>query len=898
MLLESGSRVGPYEILEPIGAGGMGEVYKARDPRLQRTVAIKVLPAHIAGRPDLRERFEREARAIAAFNHPHICLVHDVGRHAPEGGPPTDFLVMEYLEGETLADRIAKGPLPVDQLLAYAVQIAGALDRAHRHGITHRDLKPGNIMVTKAGIKLLDFGLAKVQEPAGALASHSVVPTIATGAQPLTVEGTILGTLQYMAPEQLEGKEADARADIFAFGAVLYEMATGQRAFQGKSQVSLMAAILEHDPPPVSSQALSPPRFDDVVRICLAKQPDDRWQSAADLVHELTLLRRPDGVPHATASTGVGRGERVLWVAVAAVAILLAAGLAAWTTFARETPQRAAFEVHPGGSGPNIGVQAELQFAVSPDGRHLVARSPQPDGQTLLWVRPIDSVTGRALPGTEDGAYPFWSPDSRRIGFFADGMLKTVEIAGGRPQAIASAELARGGTWNADDVILFAPGASGLLSVRATGGDPVPVTELDQARGDRSHRHPRFLPDGDHFLYLVTGNRPESSGIYLGSLGSKETRRLLPGTTQAEFAPPDQLLFLRERTLMAQRLDMRRFELTGDPLRVVDTVARLAQTSHAGMTVSANGVLAYRAGSTDDDRVLAWFSRDGTIEKKIGSPGPYDNPRLSPDGTRLAVHKERGGDDIWIVDLERGTETRFTFDPGIDNVPVWSPDGTRIAFMSNRMGGVFNLYVKNADGKGEDELLLRSPGDKVIEDWSADGRYVLYSERGSAASGYDLWALPLDGDRKPVPVVAGRFAQQRASFSRDGRWIAYQSPEGGTSRLYVQAFPDAKGKWQVSAPPAGSNPRWRPDGKEIFYDALGLLMAVDVSSTPDGTFVAGTPKALFNALRLIGTGTPGSGVHNFDVSRDGKRFLVVAGESGNGPWPIVVVLNWQTGIAN
>jgi hypothetical protein len=500
MPLESGVRLGHYEVISPIGAGGMGEVYKGRDPRLNRTIAIKVLPAHITERAELRERFEREARAIAALNHPHICVVHDVGRH-----DEIDFLVMEYLDGETLADRIARGPLPFDQILTYGSQIADALDKAHRHGVTHRDLKPGNIMITKAGVKLLDFGLAKVQEPVASFGSASIVPTLAT-AQPLTVQGTILGTLQYMSPEQLEGREADSRADIFAFGAVLYEMATGRRAFEGKSHVSLMAAILEHDPPPVSTlQSLSPPRFDDVVRICLAKNPDERWQSAGDLVHELKLVGRQEKTPAAT-SKGAGTRERLLWSAALAAAVVAGVG-AYWAASIREEPAKVSFEVRanmPGVTNP-------LMFSLSPDGRNLVALVQEADAPRL-WLRLIERIAGVSLKGTESAQHPFWSPDGRRVGFFsaADRRLKIIDVSGAPPQTLTDALAGRGGTWNRNGVILFAPTETGpLFRIAAAGGERVQVTELNQSRRETAHCHPRFLPDGVHFFYAVTSAKPE-----------------------------------------------------------------------------------------------------------------------------------------------------------------------------------------------------------------------------------------------------------------------------------------------------------------------------------------------------------------------------------------------------
>jgi len=874
---EAGSRLGPYEILSPIGAGGMGEVYKARDPRLNRTVAIKVLPSHIAERPDLKQRFEREAQTIASLNHPHICVVYDVGQH--EG---TDFLVMEFLEGETLADRLSKGPLPYDQLITYAHQIVNALDKAHRHGVTHRDLKPGNIMLTKTGVKLLDFGLAKVQQIGGPV-SQSSVPTIATGAQPLTMEGTILGTLQYMAPEQLEGKESDARSDIFALGSVLYEMATGRRAFEGKSQVSLIAAILEHDPPPVSAvQPVAPPLFDDIIRICLAKNPDERWQSAADLEHELKLLVRYGSLWTEVATPKItSKRERLLWAAGVFLAMIVAV-FALIRLGGVPEPEKVSFELQlsaAGGSGPYM-------IALSPDGRKLVARITE-QGVNKLFVRPIERVEGYVLQGTDNSQYPFWSPDSRFVGFFADGKLKKVDIFGAPPQTLADAENGRGGTWNRDGTIVFSPKDGPLFKVAASGGPAIPVTELNKARDETAHRQPRFLPDGIHFLYYVVSSKPEQSGVYVGSLNSKETKHVVASASFADFSPPDLLLFLRENTLMAQHFDLSRFELTGDPFPLAERVGSNGAQSSSGFTVS-NNVLAYRSGGGNLGRQLLWIDHDGKLEGTVGAPAMYENPRISPDGKRLAVYKPDGGGDIWIIDLERGTNTRFTFDPAIDNDPVWSPDGSSIAFSSNRDGGVFNLYRRSSGGTGEDELLLKTPNNKFIDDWPADGKYILYEETDPKTKS-DLWLLPLFGDRKPVRLLGTPFNEWEGSLSPDGRWLAYTSDENGSSYVYVQAFPTAGRKWQISTTRGGS-PRWHPDGKELFYDAAGPMMAVDLTGTVPGELKAATPRELFRGLQNLP-------VHNYDIAPDGKRFLVDSAQNiGSGPTPIIVVLNWKSGL--
>jgi eukaryotic-like serine/threonine-protein kinase len=886
-VLEAGAQLGPYEIVSPIGAGGMGEVYKARDPRLNRTVAIKILPPDIA-EAERRQRFEREAQAIASLNHPHICVVHDVGRYGN-----VDYLVMELLEGETLADRLTRGALPFDQLIALAIQICDALDKAHRNGVTHRDLKPGNVMLTKAGAKLLDFGLAKVQTSAAPpSASPSIVLTLTRNPdQPLTMAGSILGTLQYMSPEQIEGREADARSDIFAFGAMLYEMATGRRAFEGKSQVSLVAAILEQDPPPVSeSQKLSPPVFDDVVRICLAKNPDDRWQSAADLVHELKLVGRHVTTAAPIVTHVTNRRHHAIWAAATVAVGLLAVGGALWLTRAPE-PARVAFRIDDAATG---GASSPYMIAVSPDGRNVTART-NVDGVNKLWVRPLERDAGFIPPGTDGASDPFWSPDARYIGFFADGKLKKVDVFGGQPQTLADVpSISRGGTWSRNATILFARDGDhgGIYRIAASGGEPTAVTELDRTRNEISHRYPRFLPDGEHFLFVSVSSKPDQTGIALGSLGSRSSKRIAAGMVAAQFAPPDLLLFLRESTLMAQRLDLKRLELSGDPFLVAEQVGSNPSIGLAGFTVSENGVLVYRAGVSSTGRNLIWMDRSGKPLGTVGSPALYENARLSPDGKRLAVFRGDGASDIWITDLGRDNSTRFTFDPAVDNDPVWSPDGTKIAFVSNRDGGIFNLYQKGTGGTGDDELLLKTPNSKLINDWSSDGRYILYQEDDPQTK-HDLWVLPTFGDRKPIRYLATPFSERNASFSPDGRWIVYDSNESGANQIYVQSFPVSGRKYQISTGRTASQlPRWAPNGREIFYDAAGPLTAVDI--TVAGTELkAGVPHELFTALSALPP-------HNYDVTRSGDRFLVVTNRliSAAGPttMPIVVVLNWQTGL--
>jgi eukaryotic-like serine/threonine-protein kinase len=800
MAFEAGTQLGHYKILSQAGAGGMGEVYKANDPRLNRTVAVKVLPRHIADQPEARQRFEREAQTIAALNHPHICVIHDVGIH--EG---IAFIVMEYIEGETLADRIAKGPIPFDQLLTYGIQIADALDKAHRRGVVHRDLKPGNIMLTRAGVKLLDFGLAKLQEPLVPPA-HSAMQTVAAISQPLTVGGTILGTLQYMSPEQLEGKDADARSDIFAFGAVLYEMATGRRAFEGKSQVSVMAAILEHDPPPVSTlQPVAPPMFDDVIRICLAKNPDERWQTAADLLHELKLLVRYGRTPTVISKVPHKR-EVIAWVAAGILSIALASSVLFLQS--RSTPplSKVSFEVPT----PVVGAGFELMMlGLSPDGSRLAYLATE-NGNRMIFVRKIDELTGVALAGTGGSSFPFWSADSRSIGFYSGGQLKRVDIAGGPPLTLAPAGTGRGGTWNLNGVILFAPTQNGpIFRVSASGGGmATPVTQLNTSRKETSHKHPWFLPDGIHFIYLVISQQSENSGIYVGALNSTETKRLLPAATNARFAAPDHLLFMRENTLMTQRFNTSAMKLEGEPVRVAEDVGTIEGSgNYSGFSVSETGRLAYRPGRNALDTTLSWIDRSGKILQSVGPSAYYENPKLSPDGKRLAVFKREGaGGDIWIFDLGRpGGPSRFTFDAAEDNFPLWTPDGSRIIFASNRDGGIFNLYWKSSTGTGDDELLLKSPNNKTPADVSTDGLRLLYEETDPTTN-LDIWVLSLAKDRKATRFLGKTYNEYRPTFSPDTHWIAYSSNESGLYEVYVRDFPSSGGQWQQ---PAAMARRWK-----------------------------------------------------------------------------------------
>ncbi len=892
MSLIPGSRLGPYEVLASIGAGGMGEVYRARDTRLDRTVAIKVLPQHLASKPELRQRLEREARAISSLNHPHICTLYDVGR---EGD--TDFLVMEYLEGETLAERLIKGPLPPDQLLRYAVEIADALDKAHRQGVTHRDLKPGNVMITKNGSKLLDFGLAKSAIPGAEMSAATM-----TKAAPLTQQGAIMGTFQYMAPEQLEGKEADARSDIHAFGAVLFEMATGRRAFSGKSQASLIVSIMESEPPaPSSISGLSPPALDRVVKVCLAKDPDERWQTAHDLKLQLAWIAE-GGSSLTGALTGAGlpapavarhrTREYASWAA--AGVFFLAALLIGWIHL-RETPERAG-PVRFTFTAPDQWSPRPVDWpVVSPDGKLLVMGAAK-DERGSLWIRPLNSFAFQQLPGTEGGYYPFWSPDSQWIGFFANGKLQKIAAAGGPVQTICDARQGQGGAWfdksgpdkggNSQGIIVFAPRVGGdvLFQVSAAGGEAKPFTKFDSSRGETSHQTPQFLPDG-RVIYFAVSSKPEYQGTYIASAEGKTEKLLLRGDSVAAFTRQlgqDMLLFLRQDTLMAQSFDTRSLELRGEAVPVAEHVGQLGPFGL--FSTSPNGVLVYRTGGSNRRLQLAWFDREGKPSGVAGEPGEFTNPRLSPDGKKVAVGlmdpniKTR---DLWILDLVRGTSSRLTFDKGDDTNPIWSADGSKIVFTSDRRGHR-DIYQKAANGLGTEELVAESEAQKNMNDWSADGRYLVYDSNTEAG----VYALPLFGDRQPVLVTKGRCAQ----LSPDGKWISYSSSESGRMEVYVQNFPQPIGKWQVSNN-GGTEATWRGDGKELYYLQRDSMMAVEVKASPAG-FEAGIPKKLFES-RVTGSG----GKNRYVVTADGKRFLVVTPYTENTVLPLVVMLHWAESLA-
>jgi len=885
MALAPQCRLGPYEILGPLGAGGMGEVYRARDTRLERIVAIKILPARVAGREDSRQRFEREARAVSSLNHPHICNLYDIGREGETG-----YLVMEYLEGETLAARLAKGALPVPEALRCGAQISEALEQAHRKGVIHRDLKPGNVMLTKAGAKLLDFGLAKLREP-DRVAGGSLAPTVT---QPVTAEGTLVGTLQYMAPEQLEGKEADARTDIFALGALLYEMVTGRKAFEGKSQASVISAIMSSEPPPVATlQPMAPPALEHVVTKCLAKDADGRWQSAADVAAELKWIAEGGSQTGLPAVRRAAR-ERLGW-AVAGLLLAMVAMLGVIQL--RPTPPRertVRFQL----SLPHGVTLRVLDYpVVSPDGERIAFGGQRAGGGSQLWVHTLRSNSARPMPGTEEAYLPFWSPDSRSVGFFSlvEGKLKKVVLVGGGPQTVCDVpHWGVGGAWSREGIVVFAllTGAP-LYQVSAAGGQPKPLTVLDKSRGEIGHAAPQFLPDGRHFLYLARCERRQDNAIYVGSLDGKPPRRLLAGDSTAVYAPPGYLLFVRGQTLLAQPFHPGKLRLDGQPAAAAEAVGAPTVNVFGGQfSVSENGVLAVQHGWAGETQ-LAWYDRAGRRLAQVGEPHVDTNPALAPDEKRVAVGRldpQTNTRDIWLLDLGRGTSTRFTFDPSDDFNPMWSPDGSRIAFTSDRKG-VRNLYHKAASGVGRDELLLETGFHKSVEHWSRDGRFILFNEVAVSGSGMDVWALPVGGRAAgpPFRVIEGPEAwDDQGQVAPDGRWIVYRSNESGRFEVYVQGFPPTGGKWQISTA-GGDEPKWRDDGQELFYLEGNNMMAVEVqpSRTP---FEAGVPRKLFEAPLVSEIRR-----NRYLVSRDGQKFLLLT-PAARDSRPISVILNWTAAL--
>jgi Tol biopolymer transport system component/predicted Ser/Thr protein kinase len=879
MAITVGARLGPYEIEEAIGAGGMGEVYRACDTRLERTVAIKVLAPHLAESTEHRQRLEREAKAVSKLSHPNICPLYDVGHE--EG---VDYLVMEFIEGETLADRLGRGPLPVEEVLRYGIQIANALEQAHKQGITHRDLKPGNVMLTQDGVKLLDFGLARADVGADGSADLTVSPTVS---KPLTTAGTVIGTYQYMAPEQLEGKTADARTDIFALGAVLYEMASGRRAFSSNTQASLIGAIMHEQPQPVSTvQPMIPPAFDRVIQSCLAKNPDERWQTAHDVKLQLEWIAEGGsvvGLPAPVAARRKSR-ERLAW-AIAAAAIVVAAVFAAgFVVRAPKVPRQVRFEVPPPASLSQVGSPR-----ISPDGRNLAFTAVDSNGNSQIWLRPLDSVGARPLAGTEGvgDTRPIWSPDSRYIAFFVGGKLKKVPVSGGPAQTISDVNGADG-SWSTRGEIVFDASANDpLRRVSASGGVAKTEVAVDDLEDVISLGWPEFLPDGRKFLYIAD-TAGAAGTITLHTIGEKEDIALTPADSRVQYAEPGYLIYVIDGMLVAHPFDADRGALTGEPIPLADNVGS-STVGLADFSVSRDGTLAFRSGETGGRR-LVWRDRSGREIGALAEGSDFEDTWISPDGRRVVTaigEKESGNVDLWVHDIERDVSSRFTFDPANDDFPLWSPDGSEIVFSSQRSGDQ-DLYQKDASGVGAAEVLLAVGEPLIAGDWSRDGNTLLYMRRGAETT-WDIWALPMVGSREPFPLLQSEFIEVRPSFSPDGKWFAYQTNESGREEIYVRQFPGPGGQWQVSTN-GGVEPMWGENGSEIFYlDGSRNLVSVPVAI--GATFEAGIPQQLFNPEIFAVTLR-----NRYSVSADGQRFLVLSSMSGEAIRPTTVVLNWHAGL--
>jgi Tol biopolymer transport system component len=895
MSIISGTKLGSYEVVALIGAGGMGEVYRARDTKLNRDVALKVLPAALATDADRMARFEREAQVLASLNHPNIATIYGL-----EESNSIRALVMELVEGPTLAERICGRAIPLDVALPVAKQITDALEYAHEKGVIHRDLKPANVKLSADGnVKVLDFGLAKALEEQAPVGNPSVSPT-------LTLEGTrvgvILGTAAYMSPEQARGAAADKRADIWAFGCVLYEMLTGKAVFQGETTSDILAAVLKSEPDWSALPTTTPLVIRNLIRRCLIKDRKQRLQAIGEA--RIVLEESPS---QAAPAEGPRVQRPILWIAATAVAIIALAALA--LVHFREkpsAPELMRFQIPP----PELGSAVGGAY-VSPDGRRIAFSATGPDGRNVLWVRTLDSLESRPLAGTEGFTIPpFWSPNSRFIAFDVAGKLKKVDASGGPPQTICDLpDLWRGGAWSREGVIIFAGtlGGQGLMRVSEAGGVAFTLTKLDSARRETFHSWPSFLPDGRHFVYLRAATS-ENSGIYLGSLNAKpeqqSSQRLLPIRSYATYAPSadrapgvGHILFVRESSLMAQAFNASQEKLLGEAVPIAEN---LGDTAVPRFSVSMTGVLAYQPGligSGNPITRLTWFDRTGKTLGTVGEPGQYNTVALSPDGTRVAFSRmnsqARGRSglpnaDLWVHEFGRNISTQLTFDPGVNWMAVWSADGSRIIFASDRAGN-FNFYQKDSSGAGKEDLLLKSEEGKFPYDWSQEGRFLLYVTVAAGLQG-KLWFLPLtEGDRKPVRYLQTDANESHGRFSPDGRFVAYTSNASGVNDVYVQPFPMASGgKWKIGS---GSQSRWRRDGKELFYISTdSKLMAVDVTTSP--AFKSGTPKVLFQAPIWGGARF----VNRYDVTADGKKFLINVLLAEETIRPITVVLNWEAGL--
>ena len=889
-MLTAGTRLGPYEIVSSLGAGGMGEVYRARDTRLDRTVAIKVLNSQLTSAPDVKARFEREARAISQLNHPNICILHDIGSDSG-----TDFLVMEFLEGETLADRIRKGPLPPDQLLKVGCEIAEALDKAHRAGIIHRDLKPGNVMLTKTGAKLLDFGLAKpatMNAVAGSgsaplLSAAMTMTTPSPTHSPLTSAGMIVGTIQYMSPEQLQGLEADARSDIFAFGAVLYEMATGRRAFEGKSQIKVASAILEDQPAPLSSaNSAAPAALERIIITCLAKDPEERFQCAHDLKLQLQWSTEAAGPRAAAAAASTRAPSSKRWmIASTALLALLALGAAfAWLRW----PQPFALEANilpPEKSSFTLAIDdAAGPIVLSNDGTQLAFVARDDSGNTRIYVRALNDKQAKPVPGTERAIYPFWSPDGKSLGFFSGGKLRRVAIAGGPVLDICAAGRARGGVWTADGNIIFAPDTtSGIFRVAASPGSaPVPITTV--AAEHTTNRWPFLLPDQKHFVYIATNHSDptasEHNGIYFASIDGKENRFVVAAESNAVFAR-GHLLWVQNGSLLAQKFDPGSGRVSGETVALAERVGLNSSTWRGAFDAKENGVLVYQPGEAAGDTELRVLDGNGKPQVVVSNSGGVLDLRLSPDGRKAAILTRDASQNLWLLDLDKGTRGRFTFSSTYDGM-AWSADGKELYYAAKP----YRIYRKAVDGSGHEQLVLESSTTLRMEDVSPDGRYLLF-EKSYGKMPTTSWLLPLFGDHKARPLIGDPTPTHFARFSPDGKWVLYGTTETSRFEFYVTSLENG-GKQQLTSSGADAA-RWRRDGKALYYVALDESVFELPLEISGNSLQPGNPRLLFKAPHLAPTSFYSASI---DTTPDGRRFLVNVNSERADESRAVVVLNW------
>ena len=878
MPLDPGTRLGPYQIDAPLGSGGMGEVYRAHDTRLERSVAIKILPSELSQDPVRKQRFEREAKTISGLNHPHICVLYDVGH---QNG--THYLVMECIEGETLAKRLEKGPLPLEQVLKFGAQVADALDKAHRAGIVHRDLKPGNIMLTPTGAKLLDFGLAKPVAPA---VSGAALTVAATPTTQMTQEGTVVGTFQYMSPEQVEGKELDGRSDIFSLGAVLYEMLTGHRAFEGKSQLSVASAVLEKEPAPVSSiKPMTPPALEHIVKKCLAKTAEERWQSASDLASELSWILAAGSQ---TAAAPLIRGQRrrvlAIWVGLAVPLAGLTAYLG-WLSRSGKHGNSPAHVIVALPAGKVLRNNSIEPIAIAPDGSAIVYSAEGNDMKYQLYLRKLDAFESTPISGTEGAESPFFSPNGEWLAFFAEGKLKKILLRGGSPIVVTEATVSWG-SWGDDDTIYFCKSfSSGIYAVPAGGGQPRQVTQPGSTSDDRAHLWPKALPGNSGILFTVWTDRSfNEARIEALSFKTGNRKVLIDGGMDGRYLANDFLAYTRNGTLFVVGFDPKRLETKGAPMPAIDGVMSGAANGDADFAVSDNGTLVFQPGTFGSfQRNLVWMDRTGKTTNVIEEVKPYAFPVISPNGQRVALTLQSSSFDVWVYDLGRGTLTKASFG-GDDYRPAWSPDGKMLGYDSSKSGQQ-QVYVKHGIEQGTEAAITDGPGNKEFYGWTRDGHEIIFG-RQNMDTGWDLYAAAVEGDHKQRPLVVAPFNQREAQLSPDGRWLAYVSDDSGDPEVFVQAMNDPGTRTQVSSE-GGLNPRWAHSGNELLFRSKSRVMSVKLST--GGALNLSKPVPLFEDKNdWIG----------YDVAPDG-RLLVArnADRKGTGT-QINVVLHWFEELKN